>query len=588
MEQCVVGTAVRSGTSSQKDSQVVLRPYQREAVDAVYRHLRERDDNPCVVSPTASGKSWIIAQIASDAVLRWSGRVLVLAHVKELLDQNAEKIRLLCPNLDVGIYSAGLRRRDTQHSVIVAGIQSIYKRACELDRFDLIIVDEAHMLPPGEAGEGMYRQFLADATVVNPNVRLIGLTATPYRMKSGMICGPDNLLNAICYEVGVKELIVQGYLCPLVTKAGLKKVDTSRLHMRGGEFVASEAEELMDQDELVEAACREIIHYTQDRNTCLIFAAGVAHAKHIQSVLQKKHQVECGLVTGDTPSGERDELLARFRGEKVPANLFGDSQEPLKYLVNVNCLTTGTDVPSIDAVVLLRPTASAGLFVQMVGRGFRLHPGKKNCIVLDYGGNILRHGPVDQIKVKEGNGSGNGDAPAKECPKCHSVIAAGYATCPDCGYLFPESEKQKHDDKASSEGILSGQATDTVFEVQGVVFSVHTKRGADEFAPKTMRVDYRVGFNQYKSEWIAFEHYGWARQKAVEWWQQRSNDPVPATAQRAVDIANGGGVCPTKRITVRSVTGEKFDKIIAYELGEKPEPVPAHVAMRYSVADVPF
>jgi len=565
---------------------LTLRPYQQEAVDAVYRHLRERDDNPCVVIPTAGGKTAVMATICRDAVTKWDGRVLVLAHVKELLEQTTRTLKRMAPDLDVGVYSAGLNRRDTEHAVIVAGIQSVYTRACELDRFDLIIVDESHMLPPD--GEGRYRQFLADARVVNPNVRLIGLTATPYRLKSGMICAPDNLLHAICYEVGVKELIVQGYLCPLITKAGLKKVDTSALHVRGGEFVAGEVEELMDRDELVEAACREIIHYTQDRNTCLIFAAGVAHAKHIQSVLQEKHHVECGLVTGDTPSGERDELLARFRGEKVPANLFGDSKEPLKYLFSVNVLTTGFDAPNIDCVVLLRPTASAGLFYQSCGRGFRLHPGKKNCLVLDFGGNILRHGPVDQIKVKEGNGSGNGDAPAKECPKCHSVIAAGYATCPDCGYLFPESEKQKHDDKASSEGILSGQATDTEFEVQDVVYSVHTKRGADEFAPKTMRVDYRVGFNQYKSEWIAFEHYGWARQKAVDWWQQRSNDPVPATAQRAVDIANGGGVCPTKRITVRSVTGEKFDKIIAYELGEKPEPVPAHVAMGYSVADVPF
>ena len=170
-----------------------LRPYQKEAVEAVYKHLRTRDDNPCVACPTGTGKSIIIAQIVSDAVQQWSGRVLILAHVKELLEQNADKIRVLCPDLDIGVYSAGLNSRDTDHSVIVAGIQSIYKRACELGTFDLIIVDECHLLAPD--GEGMYRTFLSDAKVVNPNLRVIGLTATPFRMKGGQICKPENLLN---------------------------------------------------------------------------------------------------------------------------------------------------------------------------------------------------------------------------------------------------------------------------------------------------------------------------------------------------------------------------------------------------------
>lgn len=140
--------------------------------------------------PTAAGKSWILAQLAKDTVLRWHGRVLVLAHVKELLEQNADKIRRLCRDVPIGLYSAGLKRRDTEQPVIVASIQSVYKRACELDAFDLIIVDESHLIPL--EGEGMYRTFLAEAKVVNPRVRTIGLTATPFRLKSGMICGPDN------------------------------------------------------------------------------------------------------------------------------------------------------------------------------------------------------------------------------------------------------------------------------------------------------------------------------------------------------------------------------------------------------------
>jgi DNA repair protein RadD len=139
--------------------------------------------------PTGGGKTPVIATICRDAVGPWNGRVVILAHVKELLEQAADKLRQIAPDVPVGIYSAGLKRKDLGYAVTIAGIQSIYQRACDLGPVDLLIVDEAHLIPPD--GEGMYRQFIADAKVVNPHARVIGLTATPYRMKSGSICGPS-------------------------------------------------------------------------------------------------------------------------------------------------------------------------------------------------------------------------------------------------------------------------------------------------------------------------------------------------------------------------------------------------------------
>jgi len=535
---------------------IVLRPYQVEAVSAVYDHLRRRDDNPCVVMPTASGKTPLLASICRDAVEKWRGRVLILAHVKELLEQAVDKLQAMAPDLwnRIGVYSAGLKSRDTDHPIIVAGIQSIYRRAAELDAFDLICIDEAHMLPPD--GEGMYRTFLAEAKLVNPNVRLIGLTATPYRMTTGMICGPDNLLNHVCYEVGVRELIVQGYLCPLKTKAGRRKVDTSGLHIRGGEFIAGEVEVLMDDDSLVHSACYEIVDHTQDRRSALIFAAGVNHAQHIQRILREMGQ-QCGFVCGDTLPFERAETLKRFRDGE------------LKYLVNVNVLTAGFDAPNIDCVALLRPTNSPGLYYQMVGRSFRLHPGKADALILDFGGNILRHGPVDALQVKERD-NGSGEAPAKECPECQEVIHAAYAVCPECGYQFPPPVREQHDSRASTADIISGEVTEAEHQVQDVYFSVHLKRGAPQDHPRSMRVDYRVGFNDYCSEWICFEHTGYARTKAEAWWRAHSNEPVPDTAEHAVELAEGGALAETKAITVRSVAGEKYDRIIRYEFGDKP------------------
>jgi DNA repair protein RadD len=257
--------------------------------------------------------------------------------------------------------------------------------------------------------------------------------------------------------------------------------------------------------------------------------------------------------------------------------------------VNVNVLTTGFDAPNIDCVAILRPTMSPGLWYQLVGRGFRLHPGKTNCLVLDFGGNAIRHGPVDQICIKEKTANSRGsESPAKECPECHSLIAAGYALCPDCGYEFPKPERANHDPNASSEAVLSGQVTETRYDVHDVFYSVHVKQGADEDAPRTMRVDYKVGFYQFKSEWICFEHTGFPRQKAEMWWRARSNDPVPNSAQQAVDVASAGGVATTSRITVRVVSGERFDRIVDYELGEKPEPILLDNTQQTSTDEIPF
>jgi len=273
--------------------------------------------------------------------------------------------------------------------------------------------------------------------------------------------------------------------------------------------------------------------------------------------LRRRTGVNVGEVYGETLSFDRGRLLQDFREGK------------LKYLVNVNVLTTGFDAPNIDCIALLRPTMSPGLYYQMVGRGFRLHPSKEDCLVLDFGGNVLRHGPVDQIKA-QATPSGNGEAPAKECPQCRSVIAAGYAVCPDCGYQFPPPERQKHEAKASTAGILSGEVTTDEYPVQDVLYSVHVKRGAPPEHPKTLRVDYQLGLNNFISEWVCPEHTGYARWKFEKWWKMRSDVPPPATAEEAAALASDGLLAPTLSITVRTVVGEQFGTVVRHVLGEKP------------------
>lgn len=520
-----------------------------------------------------TGKSLVLAQIAKDSVEKWNGRVLILAHVKELLEQNADKIRKLCPELKIGIYSAGLRSRDTTEQVIVAGIQSVYNKACELDAFDLVVVDEAHAI--SSEGDGMYRTFLADMKIINPHVRVIGLTATPFRLKGGLICKPENILNEICYEAGLKEMIQQGYLSPLISRAGRAEANLANLHIRGGEFISDEVAAAMDNEALVTSACREIVELTRDRKSVLIFTASVDHCKHVAEKIQAFSGKECAIVTGDTSPAERAEIIARFKGEFIPADLFGTPKPPLKFLANVNVLTTGFDAPNTDCVVMLRPTNSPGLLIQCAGRGTRLSPetGKSSCLFLDYGGNILRHGPLDMIKVKEPGSGKGGDAPAKKCPQCLALIHAGYTACPECGYVFPPKENNdKMTQTASSAGVISGQVDYTDYEVLDVYYCVHEKRGADPDAPKTMRVDYQVGFNEFKSEWVCPEHTGYARGKFEKWWHERAalGCPMPRSAREAVSLANEGLLAAPESITVKTIAGERFERVTGFRLKERP------------------
>jgi DNA repair protein RadD len=547
---------------------VELRPYQQEAVAAVYEHLRTREDNPCVVLPTGTGKSLVLAQIATDAVSQWQGRVLILAHVKELLEQNADKVRRLCPGVEVGLYSAGLNRRDKDAPVLVAVIQSVYKRACELGPFDLIIVDEAHLIPPD--GEGMYQSFITDAKIVCPHVRFIGLTATPYRLRGGLICQPKNILNHVCYDAKMRDMIDQGYLCTLRSKNGKAKADLASVHVRGGEFIASEIESAMDQVDLVKSACQEIVELTRDRQAVLIFTTGVAHCHHVAAEITRISGEECGIITGTTGVEERAETIARFarRSQDMLA-------APFKYMANVNVLTTGFDAPNVDCVVLLRPTLSTGLYVQMVGRGTRMHPGKADCLVLDYGGNVLRHGPVDAVDINDQETAGGGmdnEAPTRECPKCQEVVAAAVAICPACEFVFPLPKKVSHDAIADDTPILSGGAEDTTYEVYGVRYAVHVKRNADADTPVTMRVDYVINLGQRVSEWVCPEHIGYARGKFVRWWIERCYLPPPTSAEESVRLAEEGNLARPTTITVRHIPGERFDRVIAYSLEPKPYP----------------
>lgn len=538
---------------------IQLRPYQRASIDAVWQFLANRDGNPAVVIPTGGGKSPTMAGLIREALQNWPGtRIAVVAHVRELVQQNAQKMLSVWPGAPIGIYSASLGRRDTAAPVLFASIQSIFKRAGQLGRFDLVLVDEAHQIPV--KGEGMYRQFLADAARFNPDLRVVGFTATPYRLGVGPVCAPENLLTDICYEVHLRELIDAGYLSRLRSKASLtNSIDTSSLHIRGGEFVASELDAAANRAEVVAGACWEMVSLLADRRAWIVFCASVAHAQAVDAELQSLG-IESAVVEGSLSTYERDARIGAFQAGRLRA------------LCNVNVLTEGFDAPHVDAVVMLRPTKSQRLYVQMVGRGLRLHPGKADCLVLDFAGNILEHGPVDAIRVRRRHKGSDlvsevETQPTKLCPACGAPAPIQAASCGSCGHRWPLADRVPHDDRASAAPIMSDEApaADTVeHEVSHVRYTEHTKPGT----PPSLRVTYHCGLQCYR-EWVCVEHGGYARQRAVDWWRRRAAlvpartdlQSLPRTVTDALALVQQ---LPTPtRIAVRR--GGKYPEIVRHE-----------------------
>lgn len=532
---------------------MIPRPYQSNAVDACWAWMRAREGNPAIELPTGAGKSLVLAMLARQAVEQWGGRIGIVAHVRELVEQNHAKLRALWPDADVGIYAAGLRRRDRFNRVLCMQIQSAASVAAQLGRFDLLLIDEAHRIPL--KGDGQYLQFIRECRRFNPALRVIGLTATPYRLQGSAIpvCGPDNVLTDICYSARIPDLIAGGYLSPLITRAGRSRPDLAGVKVRGGEYVEADLARAVDRTDLVEAACDEMVDLASDRVAWIVFAVSVEHAEHVAQALQRRG-VASAVVHGAQDKAERDANVSAFQ------------RRQLRALVNVNVLSEGFDAPHIDAVMMLRPTKSPGLYYQQVGRGFRLSPGKRDCLVLDFAGNALEHGPVDQIRVRKpraGKPAEVTTAPARQCPTCSTVCAIAIRQCPECGYQWPSPERQMHDTTANGAPILS--TCSLLAPTRHAVSRVQYARHVGKSGVPTLQVTYSCGFRQLR-EWICLEHGGPVRLRAVSWWMKRA--PAGAIAPRTVaDAVEAAPALKTPAALLVDESG-KYPEIVGHEFAD--------------------
>lgn len=495
-----------------------LRPYQNHTLSAIYEWFDGNPiGNPCVEMPTGSGKSVLIAALVKQSLESWPDTsILMLTHVKELIEQNHAKLLLLWPDAPVGIYSAAIGQKVLDNKITFAGIQSICKRADDLLGIDLIIIDECHLI--SHKDEGNYRKLIKTLMANNPNLRVVGFTATPYRLGHGYIHQGDNaLFSDIINPVSITELVDDGFLARLHSKHTAQHIDTSGVHIRGGEFIPSELSDaaIKANDGIV----TETLARAKHCKSILVFASGVEHAETLATRFTEYGE-KALCVTGSHSMTDRENILKQFTSGK------------LRILTNANILTTGFDYPDIDCIVLARPTMSAGLYVQMAGRGLRVKSHTDHCLILDFAGCVMKHGAITMVKPPAKKGTKVGDAPVKICPGqmpddsvCMEILHLSVMKCHVCGYEYKKREKPKailYDDD------IMGAASLHSFAV--ISWMWHTHKSAQS-GKKMIKVRYygRSFTAPIITEYFPVTHDGFAGDKARGTVAQIANNAKAST-----------------------------------------------------------
>lgn len=487
-----------------------LRHYQAGTTPALATYIFTKPGkNPIVALPTGSGKSYGMADFVQWAVDR-GAKVLLLSHVKEILEQNEKSIKEYT-GLPVAVYSASMGRKEVG-PITVGGIQSVFRQKELFEDFDFVVIDECHRVSYDP--DSMYRKLLND----HPGT-VIGFTATYYRLGTGYIYGKDkeHLFDDVCYDWTSKEKFVQlineGWLTKLVAEGTSYKMDAEDVRVTGGDFNIKDLSEKYDREAVTNSILHEILQKGKDRKQWLLFAIDMDHADHIAEWLNRN-----GISTIVVHSRMHE---YGFDRDKVVADI---KKSKYRCVVNVDILTTGFDHPGIDLIGLLRLTQSPTLHVQMLGRGSRIEDGKLDCLVLDFAGNLERLGPINDplIKIK-GKGKGGGEPIMKECPKCNLMVHAAVRQCERCGYKFPR-EHGLRINPSNAHVIDSGEPTWVI--VDDITYHYNPNPGR----PATLQVVYHCGSRQIK-EHICLEHRGFARQKAHHWIKFRGGTPTATVAE---------------------------------------------------------
>lgn len=528
------------------------RDYQSASVDSLFNYFLASVGNPVVALPTGTGKSLVIALFVQQALRMYDRtRVMILTHVQELIEQNYRQMLNVWPAAPAGVYSAGLRRKEHLMPVTFAGIQSVYKKAEVFGFVDMVLIDECHLV--GDKDTTSYRRFLDALTAINPKLKVVGFSATPYRLGKGMLTDPGGIFTDVCFDLtslnAFNWLLQQGWMAPLITKRTATQLNIDGVRKQGGEYILADLQRAVDRESITRAALAEAVTYSTGRNHWLVFATGIDHAEHISTMLNEMG-VPAAVVHSKLSTDERTDRIRRFkRGE-------------LRALVNNNVLTTGFDYADIDLILVLRPTSSPGLWVQMLGRGTRPAAGKANCLVMDFAGNTRRLGPINDPVLPRQKGQGAaGIAPVRLCEHCDTYSHAAARYCECCGEEFPLKIKLSAE-AATQDVIIDGTVTTPIveqFRVDHIAYRLHHKEGK----PTSMRVDYHSGMRRF-SEFVCLDHSGYAGRIAKQWWRLRSPWGIPPSVpdgMKAIDYLR-------TPVAISVLVHKKYPEIAGYIFDE--------------------
>jgi len=545
------------------DSVIQPRDYQIECVDAAFDYLATNAGNPLLALPTGTGKSLVIAMIIKRAFSMLQGvRVLMLTHIETLISQNAERLLELWPTAPVGIYCAGLKQRCTINPIVYGSVASVKNCVHEFGKRNIIIIDEAHLLSPNDAS--MYQYVIAELRKINPFLVVIGLTATKYRLRQGLLTA-GGLFNDIAYDLtdipGFSRLVNAGFMCPLIGRPMETQFDLSEVAIVGDEYVENQLQKAVDKYEVTYKAIKETLEWSADRKSWLAFGAGVEHSEHIATMFQS-FGVDMLALHSKLPKKEQRARYAAFKAGEI------------RGLTSANMLTTGIDHAPIDLIIDLQPTLSPNKHVQKYGRGTRPFETKPNCLVLDFARNTSNNGPINNPRIPEppSGKKKKSTPPIRICPEdkkdasgkrgCGFYNHARAVLCEVCGFEFPTEVNLQTNAYTGPVMLTDSDATEQTLpeyvwhEVNQIFYQRYEKRGS----PPSMKVTYACGLRSF-NEWLGFEQSGIILHKAREWWRQRTALPVPLTTADAMKNFSAFRV-PTK---IKVWVNKKYPEIIDYE-----------------------
>lgn len=499
---------------------ITLRPYQEESLDRLWGYFSSgKTGNPVIAMPTGTGKSALPAVFIERIMKVWPNqRFMIATHVKELIQQNHEVMMHAWPNAPAGIYSAGLGKKQPFYPIVFGGIQSMIKNPAQFGHRDIAFVDECHLV--SQEDDSMYITFFNTLKLINPNIKIIGLSATPFRMGQGLITD-DGLFTDIVHDLTscdeFNKLIADGYLCPLVPKRTHTELSIEGVSITKGDFVASQLEHAVDESKITIAGLREATEYGHNRKSWLIFASGISHAEHIAAILNN-FGIDCAAVHSKQKSEYNDAAIKAFKNNSLRA------------IVNYSKLTTGFNHPGIDLILDFRPTLSVPLHIQKLGRGTRPNNGKENCLVLDFARNVPRLGPINDPILPKKKGEGNGDVPVKICDACGTYNHAKVRFCTNCGNEF-EFKVKIFKNAGTDEIIKSDIPQIETYDVDRTLYS----RGQKAGKPPYVKVQYYCGLRMF-NEFVFPEHGGYASKLFRNWWRQRHKSEVPVKTDVVLNI----------------------------------------------------